>query len=58
MTDNELLYFVKEMRKAQRNYFKTRTGAWLEESKKLERIVDRAIEQREQPALGLTEEGQ
>ena len=31
---------VREMREAQRNYFRTRTSIWLQRSKDLEREVD------------------
>ena len=36
---------VAEMRIAQRTYFSTRSAAWLERSKKLEREVDEMINQ-------------
>lgn len=38
---------VKRMRKAQKNYFRTRLDCNLKESKELERQVDNAIEKAE-----------
>ena len=42
MTDFEQLVF--DMRQAQKTYFRTRTPVALNESKRLERAVDRALE--------------
>ncbi len=38
---------VKRMRKAQKNYFRTRLDCYLKESKELERQVDNVIEKTE-----------
>lgn len=40
---------VTKMRNAQKMYFKTRERTWLEESKSLERQVDRLIESANKP---------
>lgn len=46
-----LFSLVKEMREAQRMYFKTRNTDWLQKSKKLEREVDQLIEDISKPKL-------
>ena len=43
MTDAEILTLVSQMRAAQKRYFKYRTGTTLNESKELERQVDKAL---------------
>jgi hypothetical protein len=45
MTRNELARLVLNMRKAQKAYFKSRSSVVLEESKRLERQVDLAVEE-------------
>jgi hypothetical protein len=40
---DEFIALVRQMREAQRSYFKTRSAEWLSESKRLERKVDEAI---------------
>ena len=42
---------VAEMRHAQKQYFKERSPQWLNESKKLERMVDRNLESQGQREL-------
>jgi hypothetical protein len=49
MSLEEFTQLVKDMRAAQKAYFKARTPAALEESKRLERLVDQAIEAGEIP---------
>lgn len=49
MTDFQVL--VKEMRTAQKNYFKTREVYWLQESKKLEKRVDTFLENIDAPEI-------
>ena len=44
MTPKEFFDLVARMRKAQQEYFRTRTSASLSVSKKLERAVDEEIE--------------
>lgn len=44
MTPKEFFDLVARMRKAQQEYFRTRTSASLSVSKKLERAVDAEIE--------------
>ena len=44
MDSNELATLVRAMRASQRRYFRHRTHDDLEESKRLEREVDRAVE--------------
>ena len=43
MADAEFVRLVKDMRAAQRRYFRERTPQALEESKRLEREVDAAV---------------
>ena len=53
-SDDRLKYFadlVKRMRHAQQQYFRYRTKAWLELSKRLEKEVDDAIRDIFQPQL-------
>lgn len=45
MTAVELCKLVADMRRSQREYFRLRSTAALEESKRLEKAVDRAIEE-------------
>jgi hypothetical protein len=45
MTLEELARLVAEMRRAQRSYFRNRSTAKLEESKRLERRLDAAVEE-------------
>jgi len=42
MTINEYAKLVNEMRTAQKDFFRTRSGTALEQSKRLERQVDEA----------------
>jgi len=52
MTLRELADLVAEMRHAQRDYFRTKSGAALDRARTLERRVDRAItEVLKQPEL-------
>lgn len=52
MTVRELAELVAEMRRLQREYFRTRSSTALESSKVLEKRVDRAVlECLEQPSL-------
>jgi phosphate uptake regulator len=44
VTAVELARLVAEMRRVQKAYFRTRTRGALEDSKRLERDVDRAVE--------------
>jgi len=44
MTLDKLAQLVKEMRDAQRNYFKTLDTAILEHAKRCEKTVDRTVE--------------
>jgi hypothetical protein len=44
VTCTDLARLVADMRRAQREYFRTRSSAALEASKALERRVDRAVE--------------
>lgn len=53
-SDDRLKYFadlVQRMRQAQQQYFRYRTKAWLELSKRLEKEVDDAIRDIFQPQL-------
>lgn len=43
MTVEQLAELVQEMRNAQREYFRTRSGSALDRSKKLEKQVDEAL---------------
>jgi hypothetical protein len=52
MTVEQLAELVRDMRRAQRAYFKDRTQGALEDSKRLEKAVDAAVrEALEQPTL-------
>lgn len=51
MNAKEFFYMVKEMREAQRNYFKYRTKQFLDQSKFLERAIDEEIKRVEQIKL-------
>lgn len=44
MTGKQFLDMVKLMRKAQKEYFKSRSTRWMVEAKRLERMVDSQIE--------------
>lgn len=50
---SEFVKLVKEMREAQKLYFRTRTGSALELSKRLEKEVDAKIEEFDSPQLKL-----
>lgn len=43
MTDNEFTVLVKMMRNAQKHYFRTRDPLMLQESKRIERLVDNEL---------------
>jgi hypothetical protein len=43
MTDAELIETVRQMRAAQKSYFKTRGSFYLDESKRLERRIDEEL---------------
>lgn len=45
MTSDEIINLAKEMRAAQKAYFKTRGYAELDQSKKLEKRLDKAIDE-------------
>ena len=45
MTKNEFMMLVKEMRQHQKTYFKTHSIKALNDSKNLERQVDKALEE-------------
>lgn len=47
MKENDFVKLVKEMREMQKRYFKTRSMDALSESKRLEREVDKYIEETE-----------
>lgn len=47
----EFATLVRKLREAQRQFFKTRASPYLYESKALERIVDRKIEELLSPGL-------
>jgi predicted RNA-binding Zn ribbon-like protein len=60
MTVSEFVSLVEKMREAQKRYFRTRASYNLNDSKKLEKQVDEAVEQwnkrqveKQQPGLGL-----
>ncbi len=42
---------VKEMRNAQREFFRTRNPRWLERSKRAEKVVDQLLVDIKQPTL-------
>jgi hypothetical protein len=46
MTDAEILELVRDMRRWQRDYFRTRSRTALQHSKSLESKVDKALEDR------------
>lgn len=53
MPHDEFKALVAEMRHAQREYFRIRTLVWLEESKRLERLVDESLKHdRQKPLFG------
>ena len=43
MTYEQFVAKVSEMRNAQKSYFRTRSAAFLDKSKRLEREVDKAV---------------
>lgn len=45
MTPDEIVKLAKEMRDAQKSYFKTRSSGDLDKSKRLERQLDKAIDE-------------
>lgn len=47
MTYSELLTLIKRLRTAQKTFFRTRDYKALEESKKLEKQIDKLIEEEE-----------
>jgi hypothetical protein len=52
MDDREFKDLVAELRKAQREYFRTKSSGALEDARRMERLVDRALlEARQQPRL-------
>jgi phosphate uptake regulator len=52
MTAAELATLVADMRRLQKEYFRTRSATALEQSKQLERQVDKAVDQMlRQPSL-------
>ena len=50
--ENDFYELVKSMRKAQKDYFRTRESVPLEDSKRLEKEVDKAIIEHEEDKLG------
>lgn len=54
-TQRDIIVLVKEMRQAQKDYFRTRTTEALQRSKHIERLVDEELERRDneekQPTL-------
>lgn len=59
MTDlKQFAALAAEMRHAQKEYFRTRSPAALESSKRLEKAVDRALLEISQPQQGLFGEEQ
>lgn len=56
MKENEFYDLVLQMRNAQKEYFRTRSKSVLECSKELERKVDAAIGEHEQPQLTFEQE--
>lgn len=52
MKEDDFYELVKRMRKAQKDYFRTRESVPLEDSKRLEREVDKAILEHEEDKLG------
>lgn len=51
MTTEQFITLVSDMRKAQKEYFRTRSKVVLEESKRLERMVDAELENIKNPSL-------
>lgn len=47
MTTGQFADIVKKMRAAQKNYFRTKSREWLDQSRKWEVYVDMALELRE-----------
>lgn len=54
MKEDEFYKLVEDMRKAQKNYFRTKNANYLEEAKNLERSVDKAIKEHEESKYGET----
>ena len=54
MKTEEFYKLVEDMRTAQKKYFKTRDANVLQESKNLERAVDKAITEHEEAKHGAT----
>lgn len=54
MKEVEFYKLVEDMRKAQKNYFRTKNANYLEEAKNLERSVDKAIKEHEESKYGET----
>ena len=53
MTNTDEFYnLVESMRTAQKRYFKTRDANYLEESRKLEKAVDKALAEHEEAKRG------
>lgn len=50
MTDQEFYNLVKQLRERQKAYFKTRDLKSLEESKRMERLLDEEIKKRDKQA--------
>lgn len=57
MTYAQFVEKVSEMRTAQKSYFRTRSSAFLDKSKRLEREVDKAVESFFDPQGDLFEGG-
>ena len=53
MPDKDLIELVEQMRHAQKEYFRTRSGGALDASKRLERRVDEALAERRDTQLKL-----
>ena len=53
MSQAQFILLVRDMRNAQKNYFRTRDKIVLEESKRLEREVDAVIKQYLTPQMEL-----
>ncbi len=48
MTDDELIKLFRQVRIAQKEFFKTRRGDVLDKSKRLEKLVDQEFERRDE----------
>ena len=57
MTYAQFVAKVSEMRTAQKSYFRTRSAAFLDKSKRLEKEVDKAVERFFNPQGDLFEGG-